>query len=156
MVIKEVPGWARKCIVIGVLLPLGCFMLLKDYNPNQGLFANVVEQNVVIPFLWGQSPVACMSEDVQKIINGAFRFSEKSVSYGCQRNTEVPYRFIICMSLFMIVLGVYMYARGNQMANIWPTEWKPFDEKNVRKKGAVHLKMEDPEDKPISPRDGGF
>lgn len=155
MVLKEVPGWARKCIFIGFLLPVLSFFLLQSYNEHAGLWENIRQQNVEIPLLKGQNPVACAREGIHKILNGAFGFDKAINSYDCQRATIVPYRFVCILSIFMIVLGVYMYARGNQLANMWPTDWKPFDEKNV-KKGPVTLKLEDPEDKPIKPRDGGF
>lgn len=156
MVIKEVPGWARKCIIIGLLLPMFGFMLLRDYDSNASLLSNVMVQNTEIPFLWGHNPVACLRDDVQRIIGGSLGFGERASAYDCQRHTLVPYRFICLLGLFMAILGIYMFARGNQMANIWPTDWNVFDPNNVKKGGRRDLKIEDPNDKPISPKDGGF
>lgn len=159
MVIKEVPGWARKCIVIGLLLPLVGFMFLRDYSSNAGFLANVMVQDVEVPFLWGRNPVACLRDDVQHLIGGSLGFGERAGAYDCQRHTPVPYRFICLLGLFMAILGVYMFAKGNQLANIWPTDWKVFDQKNVNTEASVNrknLKIENPRNRPINPRDGGF
>ncbi len=163
MVLKEVPRWARKCIGIGILLPIISFFMLQSYDAHTGVWDNMMRQNVELPLLKGQNPVVCMRESVQLIINGSLGFDKAISSYSCQRATIVPYRFVGMISIFMIVLGVYMYARGDQLANLWPTEWKPFDEKNVREEAKQRartkgqpLKLENPDDKPINPKEGGF
>ena len=159
MVIKEVPAWAGKLIVIGILLPMVCFMFLQGGENRTGFVHTALTANVEIPFLWGQNPVVCAQESVKRILDENLGFDRPSTSYACQRNTLVPYRIVMLLSAFMIILGVYMYARGNKLPNLWPTDWKVFDEANVKgeRRGAKPaLRMEDPEDKPISPRDGGF
>lgn len=154
---KESSPWAIRLFALGLLLPLLGFVTLGDYDSAMGLTANLMEKDSVVPFLWGQNPVACSRDSVQRVINSAFSFDTVPVSYACIKNTEIPFRSIAVFSAVLMLGAIGLFLSRQKIANPWPTEWKPFDEKNVRRKGQNQpLRLEDPTSHPISPKDGGF
>ncbi len=155
MVIKETPGWARWSLIIGFFLPTLSYMGLEAHNPGADWLWNILNHNVRFGFLYGQNPLACAFETIKIVVGNALQF-ETHRSYGCNLNTIIPYRYILTFSALLLGAGLYGLLRGRDIANIWPTEWKPFAEERVSKKGKKALKLEDPRQRGINPKDGGF
>ena len=155
MVIKETPGWARWSLIIGFFLPVLSYMGLEPHNIGAGWMWNILNHNVHFSFLHGQNPLGCALETIKVVVGNALQF-ETHRSYGCNLNTVVPYRYILAFSAGLLVMGLYGLMHGRDIANLWPTEWKPFSEEAVNKKAKKPINLEDPRKRGINPKDGGF
>lgn len=155
MVIKETPGWARWSLIIGFFLPVLSYMGLEPHNPGAGWLWNILNHHVRFSFLYGPNPFACALETIKIVVGTALQF-EVHRSYACNLNTVISYRYILIASGALLVLGLYGLLRGRDMANLWPTDWRPFSEEPVSKKAKKKLNLEDPRERGINPKDGGF
>lgn len=136
MALRETPRFAFWLIVFGVIAPLLGYVSLSSYNPAQGLLWNVINQSVDIVFLHKPNPLACMSQDVSNILADAFTFFQRNNEYPCNEPVRVLYSHILLLSLTSIVVGIYYQMRGIELADVWPTEWTPFSQANVRNRGS--------------------
>lgn len=155
MVIKETPSWARWFIVWGFVIPMLSFVFIKQYDPRESLWWNLMRQETEFTFSKGQNPLVCINESLQRTVGGALG-SKVPPSYQCQRYTTVYFRNILFFSMTLMGIGFFGALRGRRLANTHPTEWNPFSEANVRKTGRKQLRIEDAEDRPIKPHEGGF
>lgn len=158
MVIREVPAIGHWMLIIGLILPFLGYAGLSDYNSTQSFVWNAEHQVVVVPFLKGSNPLPCLSDSVRELVTVPFGFTYKPEP-GCTTKTIVPYSVILFLSLVFMLIGLYFHLRKHELANLWPTEWTPFDPNNAKKKPEGKKKNKEinvQHDGPIKPHEGGF
>lgn len=155
---RIIPEWARWFLLLGLALPATGWFLMKDYNPAAGIWANMMQQNVVVPFLRGSNPFECFNESLRNL-TGAKLGYDAHRSQQCSRPTEFHYRHLLYVSLALFLLGLYKHLNPEKISNKWPTEWRVFNPANVKKKPTdkpPEFKNESPNERPIKPEEGGF